>query len=197
LEAHDALALTESFGLARAREQAAELRDLGWGGAITYSRKVFVPLTQLWVATFVTIAPSPRRRAGSHKLLSAMRRLRSDPWRAEGGLQGSALHVGDKPERRYKRARGRWTAWDMRRLSPISNASRTSLEGNGLLPHLNPGLLERETSRAAHGGALHGLMLESAAPRLGQRGGLHFGSPDKVPAGVSQPCVLRAACKCP
>ena len=184
LEEHDALALTEVSDWRALAEQAAELRDLGWGRRITYSRKVFVPLTQLCrdVCHYCTFAKTPGRLAQA--FLSADEALEIVSRGAAAGCKEVLFTLGDKPELRFKRARealhemGYATT-----LAYLEYVAGRVLKETGLLPHLNPGLLEREDfARLRTVAPSMGLMLESASPRLGQRGGPHFGSPDKVPA---------------
>jgi FO synthase len=184
LEDHDALALTEVSDWRALAEQAAELRDLGWGRRLTYSRKVFVPLTQLCrdVCHYCTFAKTPGRLARA--FLSADEALEIASRGAEAGCKEVLFTLGDKPELRYKRARealhemGHATT-----LAYLEYVAGRVLKETGLLPHLNPGLLEREDfARLRTVAPSMGLMLESASPRLGHRGGPHFGSPDKVPA---------------
>ena len=184
LEDHDALGLAEVLDWRALAEQAAELRDLGWGRRISYSRKVFVPLTQLCrdVCHYCTFAKTPSRLAQA--FLSADEALDIVSRGAEAGCKEVLFTLGDKPELRYQRARealhGMGYATTLAYLEYV--AGRV-LRETGLLPHLNPGLLEREDfARLRTVAPSMGLMLESASPRLGQRGGPHFGSPDKVPA---------------
>ena len=184
LEDHDALGLAEVLDWRGLAEQAAELRDLGWGRRISYSRKVFVPLTQLCrdVCHYCTFAKTPSRLAQA--FLSADEALEIVSRGAEAGCKEVLFTLGDKPELRYQRARealhGMGYATTLAYLEYV--AGRV-LRETGLLPHLNPGLLEREDfARLRTVAPSMGLMLESASPRLGQRGGPHFGSPDKVPA---------------
>ena len=184
LEDHEALGLAEVLDWRGLAEQAAELRDLGWGRRISYSRKVFVPLTQLCrdVCHYCTVAMTPSRLAQA--FLSADEALDIVSRGAEAGCKEVLFTLGDKPELRYQRARealhGMGYATTLAYLEYV--AGRV-LRETGLLPHLNPGLLEREDfARLRTVAPSMGLMLESASPRLGQRGGPHFGSPDKVPA---------------
>jgi FO synthase len=184
LEAHDALALTEVSDWRALAEQAAELRDLGWGPRITYSRKVFVPLTQLCrdVCHYCAFAKTPSRLAQA--FLSADEAIKIVIRGAEAGCKEVLFTLGDKPELRYKRAREALDGMGYATtLAYLEYVAGRVLKETGLLPHLNPGLLEREDfARLRTVAPSMGLMLESTAPRLGQRGGPHFGSPDKVPA---------------
>jgi FO synthase len=184
LETHEALALTLVSDWRALAEQAAELRNLGWGPRITYSRKVFVPLTQLCrdVCHYCTFAKTPSRLA--QPFMSADEALEIVSRGAEAGCKEVLFTLGDKPELRYKRAREALDSMGFATtLAYLEHIAGRVLKETGLLPHLNPGLLESEDfARLRKVAPSMGLMLESASPRLGQRGGPHFGSPDKVPA---------------
>ena len=184
LEDHEALGLAEVLDWRGLAEQAAELRDLGWGRRISYSRKVFVPLTQLCrdVCHYCTFAKTPSRLAQA--FLSADEALDIVSRGAEAGCKEVLFTLGDKPELRYQRAREALHSMGYATtLAYLEYVAGRVLRETGLLPHLNPGLLEREDfARLRRVAPSMGLMLESASPRLGQRGGPHFGSPDKVPA---------------
>ena len=184
LDAEAALALTEVSDWRAIAEQAAELRDLGWGPRITYSRKVFVPLTQLCrdVCHYCTFAKTPSRLA--QPFLSVDEALEIVSRGAEAGCKEVLFTLGDKPELRYKRAREALDSMGYATtLAYLEHVAGRVLKETGLLPHLNPGLLESEDfARLRKVAPSMGLMLESASPRLAQRGGPHFGSPDKVPA---------------
>src|SRR3546814_7779431 len=90
----------------------------------------------------------------------------------------------DRPEARYAAARDALTqSGHDSTLSYLGDMARAVLEETGLLPHLNPGLMGAEDYAALRPyAASMGIMLESASERLCERGGPHFGSPDKRPA---------------
>src|SRR3546814_9148607 len=92
--------------------------------------------------------------------------------------------LGDRPEARYAAARDALTqSGHDSTLSYLGDMARAVLEETGLLPHLNPGLMGAEDYAALRPyAASMGIMLESASERLCERGGPHFGSPDKRPA---------------
>jgi len=184
LESREALALTQVADWRVLAEQAAELRNLGWGQRITYSRKVFVPLTQLCrdVCHYCTFAKTPSRLAQA--FLSAEEALEIASRGAEAGCKEVLFTLGDKPELRYTRAREALDSMGYATtLAYLEHVAGRVLKETGLLPHLNPGLLESEDfARLRKVAPSMGLMLESSSPRLAQRGGPHFGSPDKVPA---------------
>jgi FO synthase len=92
--------------------------------------------------------------------------------------------LGDKPELRYRAAHDELRELGCQTTAEyLGRASRAVLEETGLLPHLNPGVMTVADVRALRASsASMGLMLETTSNRLSQRGGPHFGSPDKVPA---------------
>jgi FO synthase len=190
---HEALALTSVRDWRTLAERAGQLRDSGWGRRITYSRKVFVPLTQLCrdVCHYCTFAKSPRRLAQPY--LSTDEALLIARRGAEAGCKEVLFTLGDKPELRYTRAREALNSMGFATtLGYLEHVAGQVLKETGLLPHLNPGLLETEDLvKLRRVAPSMGLMLETTATRLGERGGPHFGSPDKVPA--RRLATLRAA----
>jgi FO synthase len=184
LGTQEALALSEASDWRALAERAGEMRDFGWGRRITYSRKVFVPLTQLCrdVCHYCTFAKTPSRLAQPY--LSADDALQIVMRGAEAGCKEVLFTLGDKPELRYKRAREALQQMGYATtLEYLEHVAGRVLKETGLLPHLNPGLLESEDfARLRKVAPSMGLMLESASPRLCERGGPHFGSPDKVPS---------------
>ncbi|HEV2334923.1 MAG TPA: 7,8-didemethyl-8-hydroxy-5-deazariboflavin synthase CofG [Stellaceae bacterium] len=184
LSAADALALADCDDLAALMPPAAGLRDRGHGPLVSYSKKVFIPLTQLCrdVCHYCTFAHPPRR--GEPAYLNAEAVLAIARAGARAGCKEALFTLGDKPELRYRAAKealaglGHDTT-----LSYLAAMAALVLKETGLLPHLNPGVMsqaEIEQLRAVS--VSQGIMLESAAERLSRRGGPHFGSPDKAPA---------------
>src|SRR5258706_3035153 len=156
----------------------------GFGETVTYSRKVFIPLTQLCrdVCHYCTFAKAPRRLKSAY--LSTEEVLAIALAGKAADCKEALFTLGDKPEARYAAAR---TALDaagaMSTLDYLAHMAQLVLEETGLLPHLNPGLMDAaDLRRLRPVSASMGLMLESASDRLCERGGPHFGSPDKQPA---------------
>jgi FO synthase len=180
----DALALADCDDLAALTDVAAALRDKGHGGLITYSRKVFIPLTQLCrdVCHYCTFAHPPRR--GERAFLTRDEVLDIARAGAKAGCHEALFTLGDKPELRYRTARDELAALGHETtLSYLAEVAKAVLMETGLLPHLNPGLLSRGDLEALRKASVsQGIMLETASERLSQRGGPHFGSPDKHPA---------------
>ncbi|MGH7052601.1 MAG: 5-amino-6-(D-ribitylamino)uracil--L-tyrosine 4-hydroxyphenyl transferase CofH [Stellaceae bacterium] len=163
---------------------AADLRDGAHGSLVSYSRKVFIPLTQLCrdVCHYCTFAHPPR--PGEPLYLDADEVLAIARAGARAGCHEALFTLGDKPELRYPAARaalhrrGHETT-----LSYLAEMAELVLRETGLLPHLNPGVMTpAEIARLREVSVSQGIMLESAAERLCARGGPHFGSPDKRPA---------------
>jgi FO synthase len=163
---------------------AESLTLAGFGETVTYSRKVFIPLTQLCrdVCHYCTFAKAPRHLKGAY--LTAEEVLAIALAGKAADCKEALFTLGDKPEARYSAAR---TALDAagaaNTLDYLERMARLVLEETGLLPHLNPGVMDAaDLRRLRPVSASMGLMLESASNRLCERGGPHFGSPDKLPA---------------
>jgi FO synthase len=172
---------------------AESLTLTGFGETVTYSRKVFIPLTQLCrdVCHYCTFAKAPRRLKSAY--LTAEEVLAIARAGKAADCKEALFTLGDKPEARYAVAR---TALDaagaLSTLDYLARMAKLVLEETGLLPHLNPGVMDAaDLRRLRPVSASMGLMLESASDRLCERGGPHFGSPDKVPA--RRLATLRAA----
>ena len=184
LSEEEALALAAATDLPALMQAAAALRDAGHGGLVSYSRKVFIPLTQLCrdVCHYCTFAHPPRK--GEAAYLDADQVLAIARAGAKTGCKEALFTLGDKPELRYRAARdGLAGLGHDTTLSYLAEMAALVLKETGLLPHLNPGVMSREeTERLRAVAVSQGIMLESAAERLSARGGPHFGSPDKAPA---------------
>jgi FO synthase len=137
-----ALLLADCGDWRRLSPLAAELRDAGWGSYITYSRKVFVPLTQVCraVCHYCTFAKTPRKLAMPY--LSAAEVLQIAQRGAAAGCKEALFTLGDKPELRYAAARSalRELGFDST-LAYLEHIAGLVLRETGLLPHLNPGVL--------------------------------------------------------
>src|SRR6184192_258962 len=164
--------------------EARALRDEGHGRLVTYSPKVFIPLTKLCrdVCHYCTFARPPRR--GERAYLTIEEVLEIARAGAAAGCREALFTLGDKPELRYRVAREELAALGCSTtLEYLARCARLVLDETGLLPHLNPGVLSVEDALALRGvSASQGLMLETTAGRLAERGGPHWASPDKLPA---------------
>jgi FO synthase len=164
--------------------RAAAKRDAAHGLLVSYSRKVFIPLTHLCrdVCHYCTFAKRPR--AGKAAFMSADDVLAVARAGAAAGCTEALFTLGDKPELRYRAARealaelGHETT-----ISYLREMCALVLKETGLLPHINPGIMTREEIAALRDvSASMGIMLESSSDRLCEPGGVHYGSPDKLPA---------------
>ena len=179
----EALLLADKTDTNALLEVAARLRDAGHRNLVTYSRKVFIPLTHLCrdVCHYCTFAQTPKRLEASYlsieQVLDVARRG------AALGCREALFTLGEKPELRYRAARD--ALEDMgyaSTLEYLSEAARLVYRETGLLPHLNPGTMTAdELAMLRPVAPSMGIMLESAALRLTEKGMPHYGSPDKCP----------------
>ena len=164
-------------------EAAAELRDGSTGGRITFSKKVFIPLTQLCRDScgYCTFAhpPVPGQRAYMtiDEVLEVARAGEA------AGCAEALFTLGDQPERKWPEARAELEAMGYSStIEYLVAACRAVIESTSLLPHANPGVLSLEDALALREVTIsQGTMLETLSERLLQRGGAHFGAPDKRP----------------
>ena len=163
--------------------RARSIRDAHYGPTITYSPKVFIPVTQLCrdVCHYCTFAKTPSQLSPLYLGMEEI--LKTVQEGAAAGCSEVLLTLGEKPELRYRAAR-EWLADHgfETTIDYVVAVAAQILEHTGLLPHVNAGTLSRaELRKLRPVAASMGLMLESGADRLCARGGPHFGSPDKVP----------------
>jgi len=174
---------------AAARMRDAGLAAAGRSGVITYSRKVFIPLTRLCrdrchYCTFVTV-PGKLTAAGQSMFLEPDEVVDIARQGAALGCKEALFTLGDRPEARWPQAQ----EWLSSRGYDSTHAylramSIRVLEETGLLPHLNPGVLSwEEIARFKPVAPSMGMMLETTSLRLhATPGQCHHGSPDKHPA---------------
>ena len=184
LDERDAIAMIEcrETAMPELMAAAATLRDRGKGREVSYSRKVFLPVTNLCRdrCTYCTFRRDPGDPGAWTMTLNEIA-----AWSRRGaelGCKEALLCLGDKPEIAFKEYRT--TLANLGASSTIDYVARaceTSLE-QGLLPHTNAGIMTRDEMRMLRPlNASMGLMLESISPRLRQRGGVHQWAPDKDP----------------
>jgi FO synthase len=164
--------------------EARALRDEGHGRLVTYSPKVFIPLTTLCrdVCHYCTFARPPRRGERAYMTLEEVLAVAREG--AAAGCTEALFTLGDKPELRYRVAREELTGLRCTTtLDYLGRAAEAVLHETGLLPHLNPGVMTAADLAALRPvSASMGIMLETSSERLSARGGPHFGSPDKLPS---------------
>jgi FO synthase len=171
-------------GLDALMAQARALRDAGHGLIQSYSPKVFIPLTKLCrdYCHYCTFSRDPQRNERPYlsrdEVLAIAR---------EGAAQGcteALFTLGDKPEARHRIAREALAEMGYpSTIAYLADMCASVLAETGLLPHVNAGVMGREElSLLRTVSVSQGLMLETVADRLGEKGGPHYRSPDKVPA---------------
>jgi FO synthase len=165
-------------------ESAQRLTQAGHGRLVSYSRKVFIPLTQLCrdVCHYCTFAKAPRMVEAPYLSLDQVLAIARAGVAA--GCKEALFTLGDQPELRYAAARRALAKLGYATtLEYLAAAAQAVFKETGLLPHLNPGVMtDADFALLRPVSVSMGLMLETAAERLSERGGVHFGSPDKHPA---------------
>ena len=178
---------------------AARLRDRGHGRLISYSRKVFIPLTKLCrdVCHYCTFAETPHATQPAY--LSPDEVLAIARAGKAAGCTEALFTLGDKPELRYRAAREALAALGYEStIAYLTAMCALVLRETGLLPHANPGVMTREEIAALREvTASQGIMLESTSERLCEKGGVHYGSPDKHPAVRLETIRLAGELKVP
>jgi len=162
---------------------ASVVRDQGRGRTVTYSRKVFIPLTNLCrqKCGYCTFARGPKdplaRTMTPDEVLAVAEAGRRQ------GCKEALFSLGEKPEEVYDFVRD-----DLRRfghettISYLKEMCELVLSETGLLPHANPGIMAREEVAALREcNVSMGLMLETTSERLHAKGQAHFNCPGKVP----------------
>ena len=178
---------------------AAELRDREFHNVVTYSRKVFIPLTHLCrdVCHYCTFAQVPRKLKAPYMSIDEV--LEVARHGASMGCKEALFTLGEKPELRYKAAREALAEMGYASTTEyLFAAAKAVFEETGLLPHLNPGNLSpEELAELRSVSPSMGIMLESASDRLTEKGMPHYGSPDKVPAVRLQTLANAGVAKVP
>ena len=183
-EADSLLSRFEGCSLADLLAKADALRRRGHGTLVSYSRKVFIPLTRLCrdVCGYCTFAKAPRdvgaAYLGPNEVLAIARAGKA------AGCREALFTLGDKPELRYEAARAALAELGFgTTLEYLAAMCELVIRETGLLPHVNAGVMsEADIAALRRVSVSQGLMLESISPRLCERGSAHFGSPDKDPA---------------
>ena len=165
-------------------ETATALRDQKHHDQVSYSRKVFIPLTHLCrdFCHYCTFAQKPRNVKSPYLSPEEVLKIAEDG--KEAGCKEALFTLGDKPELQYKAARdGLANLGHETTLSYLADMAEMVFKETGLLPHLNPGLMNVEDLASLRRCSVSmGIMLETSSNRLGKKGGPHHGSPDKIPA---------------
>ncbi len=195
----EALKLADFEDTSALASVAAQLRDQGFLNLVTYSKKVFIPLTHLCrdVCHYCTFAQTPSKLDNPYMELDAV--LEVAQRGADVGCKEALFTLGEKPELRYRAAR-EWLAEHgyTSTLEYLHDAAKAVFEQTGLLPHLNPGnMTPDEMAKLRTASFSMGIMLESASERLTEKGMPHYGSPDKDPVVRLQTLDDAGAAKIP
>ena len=185
LPTHDeALSLADFENTRALADVAATLRDREFHNVVTYSKKVFIPLTHLCrdVCHYCTFAQVPRKLKAPYMTIDEV--LEVARHGQSMGCKEALFTLGEKPELRYKAAREALAEMGYASTTEyLFAAAKAVFEETGLLPHLNPGNLSpEELAELRSVSPSMGIMLESASDRLTEKGMPHYGSPDKIPA---------------
>ena len=165
-------------------DAAARARDAFYGGRVTFSKKVFIPLTKLCRDScgYCTFAHPPVPGEPAYMTIDEVLEVARAGQAA--GCAEALFTLGDKPERKWAQARDELAALGYgSTIEYLAAACRAVLDETALIPHANPGALTIDEARILRPvTASQGTMLETLSERLLQRGGAHFGAPDKKPA---------------
>ncbi|HSB95059.1 MAG TPA: 5-amino-6-(D-ribitylamino)uracil--L-tyrosine 4-hydroxyphenyl transferase CofH, partial [Spongiibacteraceae bacterium] len=178
---------------------AAQIRDRGFRNVVTYSRKIFLPLTQLCrdVCHYCTFAQTPRHLDAPYMAIDdVIAQVRAAE---QLGCKEALLTLGEKPELRYRVAREALAEMGFAStLDYVAAVAERIFKETGILPHINAGTMDAaEIAKLRRVSASMGIMLESAATRLCGKGMPHYGSPDKDPAVRLETMRLAGAAAVP
>ena len=176
------LELSQSISLEELMRQATVLRDQE-KNVITFSKKVFIPLTMLCrdVCHYCTFAKVPRKLKNPYLRPEEVLKIAKEGQLSQ--CKEALFTLGEKPELRYEVAKNdlKYLGYKTT-LDYLFAMAELVLEETGLLPHLNPGTMHsEEIARLREISPSMGIMLESSSERLCEKGMPHYGSPDKNP----------------
>jgi FO synthase len=184
LDKSSCMALASCIDTAALMQTACKLRDAGFQNVITFSKKVFIPLTHLCrdVCHYCTFAQTPKKIDSPYMTIEQVLDIARQG--AAMGCKEALFTLGEKPELRYSAARTALDAMGYATTVDYLHAVASAVyKETGLLPHLNPGTLSAEEMSQLRGvSPSMGIMLESLSTRLCEKGMPHYGSPDKEPA---------------
>jgi 7,8-didemethyl-8-hydroxy-5-deazariboflavin synthase CofG subunit len=184
LDRHTALELYANSPLDELLAAGTQLRAAGKGNVVTFSKKVFIPLTTLCrdYCSYCTFRKDPGQPGAHFMTPEEVLALAEQGRRA--GCKEALFSLGDQPERIFPEARDFLRSQGFSRtLDYLAAMCELVLDRTGLLPHANPGVMDRAIlERLKDSNASVGLMLETISPRLMRDGLPHAKAPDKVPA---------------
>lgn len=183
ISGEEALLLMNRAPLSILCEAASAVRNRSKGRSVSYSRKVFIPLTHLCrdYCGYCTFRADPRPGVPPYMVPDEVLAVAQAGRRA--GCKEALFSLGDQPERAFPEAKVFLKSMGFdRTLEYLAAMCELVLEKTGLLPHSNPGLMPREDLRRLRETNVSvGLMFEAASTRLLRPGGAHWNAPDKVP----------------
>lgn len=183
LSASDIHALGADAALEELMQCAEDMTLKGHGRLLSYSRKVFIPLTRLCRnrCGYCTFATAPKKLPSPY--LSPDQVLDIARAGASTGCREALFTLGERPELRYPQAQEALEAMGYSNtFEYVAAMAKLVFEETGLLPHINPGTMSREEMAPFRPVAASlGIMLESTSERLHERGGPHWRCPDKLP----------------
>ena len=178
-----ALRLFSEAPLSELLAEASLLRERGKGSTVTFSKKVFIPLVTLCrdYCSYCTFRKDPGQ-PGAHFMTPEEVLALAEAGR-RAGCKEALFSLGDQPERIFPEAREFLAQQGFARtLDYLAAMCELVLDRTGLLPHANPGVMDRAAlERLKESNASVGLMLESVSSRLMRNGLAHAKAPDKVP----------------
>ncbi len=196
---HQALELASYTDTTALMDVAHQLRDQQFRNLVTYSRKVFIPLTHLCrdVCHYCTFAQTPKKVESPYMTVEQV--LNSVREASVMGCKEALFTLGERPEHRYSAARNALAEMGFgSTLEYVAHVAKAVFEETGVLPHINAGCMSREDiDKLRPVSASMGIMLESASMRLCEKGMPHYGSPDKDPARRLETLRLAGAAKVP
>ena len=180
----EALGLADTASLGELLEAASEVRARGKGKTVTFSKKVFIPLTTLCrdYCSYCAFRKDPGQPGAHFMTPEEVLALAEEGRRA--GCKEALFSLGDQPERIFPEAREFLRRQGYARtLDYLAAMCELVLERTGLLPHANPGLMDGAAlDKLKQSNASVGLMLENVSVRLMRHGLPHANAPDKVPS---------------
>jgi len=185
--------------LSELMERASKKRDAYWGKMITYSKKVFVPLTNMCrdtcsYCTFVKHPDDPEAKIMSPDEVLGFARKGEN-----SGCKELLFSLGEKPEKRYVKPKKALAALGYESMTDyLYDMCKLVIEKTSLLPHVNAGTLsEFELKKLKNVSASMGMMLETTSKRLNKKGEAHYACPDKVPIQRIRTLVAAGSSKVP
>lgn len=180
-------------------DQTRRIRDQGFGNQVTYSKKVFIPLTHLCrdVCHYCTFAQTPKFIEKPY--LSVTEVIQKVSQAEKLGCKEALFTLGERPEDRYQTAQDALNRMGFdNTIDYLCHVAEQVVEKTKVLPHINPGTLSLdECLKLRKVSASMGMMVESTAERLCKKGMPHYGSPDKMPQHRLQTLVNAGKAKIP